>query len=308
MKKIFTFVLLITALIACDENTRIPEFKNALNFRMQIRPTNNFFDISAIETAKLVMDIYSENYNEIETVQLRVRWQKAGNPACASGGCLGPFEVKTFTKSEMAAGKGAIEGYEITSQELVEILGITLADLNGGDQFFFENITTMTNGVVYPTFINGVSNVPAIYATPGASYTSAFTASVGCPFVVADMVGAWTLTADDWEVASIPVGSTINIVAGTAANTLVIQNIFGFGFNLNASVNPASGAVTVTKQETWTPTYWGYPASYGKGYATADVGNGSLAFSCIGKLNFKFSYTVDAGSFAGVHNYSLAKQ
>lgn len=301
----------LSAILACrdEDAVRIPDFINAPNFRLQIRPANNFFNVSDLSTAKLVYDIYSQNYTEIEKVEVYVRYQKVGNSSCATGGCLGPFMVKTYVKSDLEAVKGNLLGEEITIQSLVTLLGLTEADIQGGDQFIFNNVTTMTNGTVYPTVTVGSNtNVPAIYSTAGASYTASFSANVGCPYVAANIAGTYILMADPWEVASIPVGSEIQVVQGPGANQFTVKDIFGFGYDFVADVNPASGAVSSTRQQTWDPEYWGYPASYGKGYATAAAANASTVFTCIGKISFKFSYSVDAGSFAGINDYLLEKQ
>lgn len=309
IKRIFTPLLLITALLACEENIRIPEFQDAPNVRIQVRETNNFFNLSELTTTKLVYDIFSENYNDIDTVEISVRYQKAGNPACNQGGCLGPFLVKTYTKSDLSAGKGIIMAEEITMTELLALTGLTAADIGGGDQFLFANKTTMTDGRVYPTFnpVTGQDNVPTIYDTPGASFTGSFGGVVGCPFDINELVGMYDLIVDSWEVAVIG-HSEVEIIAGPGENQFTAKNIFGFGFDLVATVNPASGATTAATQETWDPLYWGMPASYGKGYAGSVAANGSTTFSCVGQVNFKFSYTVDAGSFGGVHDYKLLKQ
>lgn len=308
-------VLLVTSLFACrdEDAVRIPESGTAPNFRLVLRPDNSFFNVADLSTAKLIYDIYSVNYNDIESAEISLRYLKAGNPACNVGGCLGPFVVRTYTKSDLAASGGIIKGEEITIQELLTVLDLEEADIAGGDQFLFSNVTTMTNGNVYPTAIThpsiaATTNVLAIYGTTGANFTSAFGAVVGCPFDQDAMVGDWTLTADSWEVAKIPVGSTLEVVAGPGATQFTVLDAFGFGFDMVVDVNPSSGAATVAKQEMWDPLHWGMPASYGKGYATAGAANGSNAFSCIGKVTFKFSYTVDAGSFAGVHNYTIEKQ
>jgi hypothetical protein len=144
----------------------------------------------------------------------------------------------------------------------------------------------------------------AIIQEPGSRGTFRYTAFVGCPFVASDMAGSYELVEDSWEVAA--TGHTnMEVVAGPGENQFTIQDVFGFGFDMVVNVNPASGAATVAKQETWDPQYWGMPAGYGAGYATSP--QGSTVFSCVGSASFKFTYSVDAGTFGGVHTFSIRK-
>jgi hypothetical protein len=308
IKKILASVLVITALFACDETVRIPAFKNAPNLRIQIRASDSFFNLGLLSTTKLVYDIYSENYKEIEEVELSVRYQKSGNPACNLGGCLGPFVVKTYTAADLAEGKGIIEAEEITMTELLTLFSLDPADIGGGDQFLFVNKTTMTDGRVYPsTTALGQDNVPTIYDTPGASFTGSFAGSVGCPFISSEIVGTYDLVLDDFG-AAVDGHGNVQVIAGPGANQFTVQNIMGHGFNYVATVNPASGATSATVQEAWDPDYFGLPASYARGFAAAPAANLSATYSCVGQINFKFTYSVNVGTFTGTWNYKLLKQ
>lgn len=181
-------MVLIASVMACrDEDAiRVPKFQNAPNFRMQLRPANSYFDFSNLASAKLIYDIYSENYDEIESVEISFRYQKNGAPSCANRGCQGPFVVKTYTNEQLRAAKGRIDGEEITIQSVLTLLGLSLSDITGGDQFFFVNKTTMTDGRVYPTTTIGANtNIPTIFNQTGASFTASFNAIVGCPLSAA---------------------------------------------------------------------------------------------------------------------------
>lgn len=231
MKKIFTPLLFIAALFACEENVRIPDFKNAPNVRIVIAPENSYFDFSNLADAKLVYDLYSEDFNEIESVVIRFRYQKNGNPACNLYGCLGPFVVKTYTAEDLSSSKGQILDEEITIDDVLTAVGLTLADISGGDQFFFENITTMKDGRIYPTVTpNGTDNVPAIFDTPGAHFTASFAAIVGCPLSAA-FTGSYSFTQ----------------ISGPANwNPPPVGGIFSTGNVTLTAVNPITRSFTCT--------------------------------------------------------------
>jgi hypothetical protein len=306
MNKIFAALVLMTTLFACEENVRIPDFKNAPNVRIQLRATDNYFNLVVLPDSKLVYDIFSENHKELEEVEISFRYLKSGSPACNLGGCLGPFVVKTYTAADFSS-KGIIEGEEITMAELIGIMGLTMGDIGGGDQFLFVNKTTMKDGRVYPSAsAAGQDNVPGIYDTPGASFTGSFNGNVGCPFVIADLVGMYDVIEDAWELAA--VGHTeVEVVAGPGTNQYTIKNAFGFGLDFICTVDPASGATTAAAQTTWDPVYWGFPAAYNPGRTACPATNFSTTFSCVGQINLNLAITVSAGSF-GNWSFKYLKQ
>jgi len=229
MKKIFTPLLFIAALFACEENVRIPDFQEAPNVRIVVASANSYFDFSDLANAKLIYDIYSEDYDNIESVVIRFRYQKNGAAACNLYGCLGPFVVKTYTSEDLSSSKGKILDEEITIDDVLTAVGLTIPDITGGDQFFFENVTTMKDGRIYPTVTpNGTDNVPAIFDTPGAHFTASFSAIVGCP-VSAAFTGAYSFTQ----------------ISGPA-NWNGTGNIFATGNVTLSSVNPITRTFTVT--------------------------------------------------------------
>lgn len=225
MKKIITtFLVIVTALFACEEESRIPTFLNAPNVRLQLHPANSYFNFSDINTAKLVYDLYSENFNEIESVQLSFMYQKNGNPTCANKGCTGPFIVKTYTAADLTGSNGVMTAEEITIQDVATIMGLTPADFTGGDQLFFTNTTTMKDGRVYPSVTVGTNdNVPAIYDQPGASYTASFAAIVGCPLsdVFTGNFKVEQIAGDaNWNTGSGPAFGTIASASVTSLNPI----------------------------------------------------------------------------------------
>lgn len=236
--KIFITACILAFSIACrdEDAVRVPEFKNAPNLRMQLRPENSYFNFATISEAKLVYDLYSENYDEIESVEISFRYQRNGNPTCANGGCIGPLVVKTYSASDLAAAQGIMIGEEITIQDVTTLIGLNTSELTGGDQFFFVNKTTMKDGRVYPTATIGANdNIPGIYDTPGASFTASFAAIVGCPLVDA-FTGNYRIeqvTGDvNWNGAPTqPIFAPIGTAALTAVNPITRSiNVTYLGF------------------------------------------------------------------------------
>jgi hypothetical protein len=239
MKKIIvTFIIIISAFSACrDEDTiRLPKFKNAPNFRIQMIPQFSFFNFEDLENAKLVWDVFSQNYSEIESAEISFRYQKQGNPNCANRGCLGPFVLKTYTKSQLSTAKGIIKGETFTLQQVVDLMGVNLNSIGGGDQFLFENKVTMTDGRVYPSLTVGTNdNVPPIFDQPGASYTASFNAIVGCP-VPAPFLGKYKLEQLDgdvcWNAGSCAPGTNVDPIFKTGTVELTEVNPITRTFNL----------------------------------------------------------------------------
>jgi hypothetical protein len=310
-KKILILTVVVASSFACrDEDVvRVPKFKNAPNYRMVIDPDNSFFNIADLGTAKLKYDIYTEIPNELETVEVIFRYQKAGQPACNLFGCSDPFTVKTYTRAQLVAAKGIIKGEEITVQQVLALLGKTESDLGGGDAFLFTNKVTMTDGRVYPTSTpNNNTNIPTIFNQVGASYTATFSALVGCPYSSTDIVGTYNVLEDAFAVRV--AGHNQVQVVSVSGTQFRINNVFGHAgpLNMTCTVNPVSGAITVDpRQYTWVPAYFGL-VGYGNGYAATPAANGSTVFTCIGRISLKLSYSVDIGSYGGVWNYTLQKQ
>lgn len=234
MKKLYITLFVLAVLFACDEEKRVPEVMNAPNFRMQLHPDNSYFNFADIDNAKLVYDVFSQNFNEIERVDVTFRYQRNGSPTCANRGCLGPFTVKSYTSADLAA---EIQDEEITIQDVTALLGMTPADLTGGDQFFFQMVTTMKDGRVYPSITVGANdNVPTLFDQPGASYTSAFNAIVGCPLTAA-FTGNYKVQQIQGDYNWNSTGSTdpaVNPVFGNLSSTAV------------TAVNPITRSVNVT--------------------------------------------------------------
>jgi hypothetical protein len=238
MKKILLimFIMGIAATACRDEDTiRIPDFKNAPNLRIQFITEYSFFNFEDLANAKLVYGVYSQNYNEIESVELGLRYQKTGAPSCANRGCTDRIVFKTYTASQLAAKKGVLEDEEILFTEVATALGMDLDDFKGGDLFLFDNITTMKDGRVYPDSPAGSSNVPVLFGQPGASFTSAFNIVIGCPLQAA-FTGTYTVDQIEgdvnWNPTTVHPGGPTSTIFKEMDVTLVAANPVSRTFNI----------------------------------------------------------------------------
>jgi len=180
MKKLIYLILtsLVAIGISCrdEDEIRVPDFIDAANVRIQIDPENSYFDFQDIDNAFLEYSIYSENEN-INTIQIFFEYANV-----AAGDTTAPAVIKTYTQDSFT--DGVLLDQRITAAELAAAVGLTTQDLNGGDQFLFTNVTTLTDGRVYPSAtILGYQSVPADIrlASATASFTTVFDAIVGCP-------------------------------------------------------------------------------------------------------------------------------
>ena len=189
MKNVIYLLLLIGAILAfqsCQdlEKIRFPEFTDAANVRIQIDPDYSALDASDFENAKLVYSVFSENTN-IESVVISASYYNFQNDTTYDS-----REIIRYTQSDFDANNGAIRDEEFTSQFLAQKFGFPggASDLGGGDLFNFTNLTTLTNGMVFPDTILSETNYETVNVTPNiinsagtTSFTVAFNAFVACP-------------------------------------------------------------------------------------------------------------------------------
>ena len=187
--KNYKYLLLIIGIIlafqSCEDEDKIrfPEFEDAANMRIQIDPDYSSIDASDISNAKLVFSVFSENTN-IESVVISAVYYSFQNDSTTA-----PVEMLTLSQSDFDA-EGAIRNREFTAQFLTEKFGLAggINDLGGGDRFDFFNVTTLTNGMVFPDTILSETDHETVNVTPNiinsagtSSFSVGFTAYVACP-------------------------------------------------------------------------------------------------------------------------------
>jgi hypothetical protein len=179
-------------LASCSEETRIPGFLKAANVRIQfLDPADQLVNFADIANAQIMYSIFSQN-RDIETVEITFIYNNA-----ATGLAEGPFDLKTYTQDDFDAANGAIRNETFTADQLAVIVGKTSgADLSGGDNFVFSNVTTLTDGRVYPDVTpGGNSNItPAITGNAATEqFSVGWTSYVACPVPVGYATGKYLL-------------------------------------------------------------------------------------------------------------------
>jgi hypothetical protein len=180
---IYYFLLIVLIAVSCKDESeiRIPEFKAGPNVRIQIDPNKSFFDFQDKENTYLGYGFYSQN-KDLDKVDILVTYLPVGGTASAQ------LVVKTYTQEDINAAGGSLPDERITLASLATLFGVDLSTFKGGDQFNFNNRTTMADGTVYPSAtVGGNSNVPSdLVASAGTtSYTDNFSAVIGCQVTAA---------------------------------------------------------------------------------------------------------------------------
>jgi hypothetical protein len=170
-----------------DEAIRVPEVMDAANVRIQIEPDRSYYDFQDIDNAYLGYSIYTEN-TDIQSIEISFQYVNS-----VAEDTTDAQIIRTYTQADFV--NGVIASQQITAAELATALEITTADLSGGDQFLFLNVTTLTDGRVYPSAtVDSYQSVPADVrlASATASFTTVFDAIVGCP-TAAPFTGTYLL-------------------------------------------------------------------------------------------------------------------
>jgi hypothetical protein len=262
-------------------------------------PDKNTFDISEGDP-QINFTIFSDT-KTIDNVKILVEFTAFGGDGPTAKTLLKELPGSSFASSPST-------NVPIKLSEFAAAVGITLADIKGGDIFTIHNEVSMQDGRVYPdtlelgddTYVN-VEN--SFFTSAGStSFTSTLSFPVLCPFVAADAVGTYVITRDDaevfWEPNSEPVA-----VAGPGPNQVTFKNLFGHpqNYDVIVDVDPVTAVATVRKQAAWNSDNFGF------GYGVASVEGTGLFFSCTGFITVDLDHSVEAGSF-GVYKLEMAKK
>jgi hypothetical protein len=188
---------------------------------------------------------------------------------------------------------------EITAAEIATKFNLAggIDFLGGGDSFTITAAAKLKDGRVF----DGSNSAPSITEGNNASFTQKFTVFVACPFVLAEAVGFYTITRDDFQTW---LDDQVEIVAGPGANQVTLKNLFGHpeNYDIIMDVDNAKGDATIKKQEAW------HCANFGCGFGVGSIQTNTpgLFFSCTGFLTVNVQHTVAAGSF-GTFRLELSK-
>jgi len=176
-------LILFVLLISCEDPDaiRIPEFLDAANMRMQLDPNFTSLKADDLDNAKIVVSIFTDNQNLQEMI-LSVTYY---NFQQDSNYTRRP--IRNYNQADFDAANGAIRDVTFTSQELAELFNIPLTEMGGGDRFDFYNVTSLTNGMVFPDTVRlpggDVLNVTPniINSALTTSFSVGWTSYVACP-------------------------------------------------------------------------------------------------------------------------------
>ena len=203
-----------------------------------------------------------------------------------------------------------------SASDLAGFLGVTVADIGFGDNFFFTAEVTSKNGVKY----NGLEDIafddlgdddPNTFELSGGGLSPDLIDEVGyrqafefdfiilCPdaFTVDQFIGTWEITADPFG-AVVADDNIFEIVAGPGANQVTMLDPYnnldpatGGTYNVVLDFDPNSGAVTVQRQPAW------HCDNLGCGFGEGRVEGDGFVFICVDIMKLNLQHTVNAGSF-----------
>jgi hypothetical protein len=289
MKKIIKIVLALTIILSglyscTDEST----FRNPSHFGLE--KTGAFpklkdelqktIGVNALDELVYSFTVIDPN-NSIQEYDLKIS-------ATLSGSQTELFDANTTTSFPAS--------FSFTAQQIADILGVSVSDFNFGDSFHFTGSCISKNGLVY----DATTNTDPTLLTPGYRNAFDFSFTVLCPNgpTIDDLVGIWSITADDFDI--VIDDGIFEIVAGPGADQVTFIDPFGhYDVNTGEHYNIIMDFDTVDqtghfdRQDSWDTAIYGL--SYGTG---RNEGDGTI-FTCIGNgfMSFTFEYTVDAGSF-----------
>lgn len=177
--------LFMLQLMSCiDEDRkggRFPDFLEAVNMRIVADPEFSAIDADNPSAAKVVLNFYSENVGDVESVDLYVDFFDFSEGTTSSKAFLKTVPVGNFSE-------GILKNFEIPLNDFKTALGLKDEDLDGLDQLTIYNETTMKDGRVYPSTITVNDTTSFINVTPNitnssgtTSFTSTIVVFVQCP-------------------------------------------------------------------------------------------------------------------------------
>lgn len=283
MKKILIYMLIISSLMACrDESLNpIPTFKHGVTF-IATQKSSAFLDLSKLDGAKMEFDTKSDRADLIAKVDIIAEFVPSDGPKIS----------KLYNTLSVINGSTSI-----LYSDLMKTLALTSAMLKPGDVIRVKFLATTPDGRTFSED-NTVGTLP----TFGSSgFTPAINATVACVYDSSQFLGkTWVVAIDEWN--DYPKGAEIKISAGPAANQLIL-GVFATPDNHKDVVITISdtntGAITVAKQAYG--SYAGDPAIW------SAEGTGTLS-GCTGNINLTLTHSsVEYGSGAAKLSLILKK-
>ncbi|MCO6478934.1 MAG: hypothetical protein J5I94_20035 [Phaeodactylibacter sp.] len=157
-----------------EDDSPFPDFQDAVNMRIVVDPNFSTINKEDPQSAKVVLDFYSENVEDVEKVDLHVDFFDFSEGTTSDRSFLRSVDPGSFQD-------GVLRGLEITFDEIRTALGLEVADFDGLDQVTIYNTTTLKDGRVYPSVIEVNEEVTINNVTPNiqnSSATTSFTTSI----------------------------------------------------------------------------------------------------------------------------------
>ena len=285
----YSFGLLATVLVflsscrdSVEPNVPYSSFDNGAYLRTIARTstTFNFFDLGASNFALTLEAVDAEDGGTVETVEIRVRHRRLIPGVGLEFTPTNDVLVKTLQSADFAPNDQSRflrTSFVITAAEAIAAVGLSSADIEGGDVFEFRLVLNDKNGRSFSTnnVTTNVAGAP-FYASPFQ-----YNVSVICP---SDLAGTY-----DFDAVETFCGDTFS---GTTTWTAL-------------SASPGSYSVSDGTFGAWQSCY---PDSWGNGNVRISDACGSLTMSGTDKYGDSYSMTVisadaDVLTFEWVNTY-----
>lgn len=164
-----------------EDSSPFPDFQDAVNMRIVVDPDFSTINKEDPAAAKVVLDFFSENIEDVEKVDLDIDFFDFSENTTSDRSFLRTIDPGSFQD-------GVLRGVEITFDDIKNALGLEVEDFDGLDQVTIYNTTTLKDGRVYPTIIQVNDEVSINNVTPNiqnsaatTSFTSKIVVFVQCP-------------------------------------------------------------------------------------------------------------------------------
>ncbi|HSF54772.1 MAG TPA: hypothetical protein VLA71_13540 [Algoriphagus sp.] len=273
----YSFGLLAIALIflsscrdSVEPNVPYSTFDNGAYLRTITRTSTsfNFFNLAASNFALTLEAVDKEDGATVDNVEIRVRHRRLIPGVGLEYTPTSDVLVKTLQASDFAPNDESRflrTSFVITAAEAIAAVGLTSADIEGGDVFEFRLVLNDKLGRSFSTnnVTTNVAGAP-FYASPFQ-----YAVSVVCP---SDLAGTYEFTQSDMQSVY---GSCAGTISGTTTWT---------------AVSGAPGAYAVSDA---TFGFWDcYGDSWGNGAVRINDACNSLSMSGADKYSVSYSMTV----------------
>ena len=268
----YSFGLLLGAVVflsSCrdfvDPSIPYTEFDTGAYLRTISRTSTsfNFFDLANSKFDITIEAVDIEDGATVETVEVRVRHRRLIPGVGLQYTPEADVLVKTLQKSDFAPNSDSRflrAGINITAAEAIAAVGLTAADIEGGDVFEFRLVLNDRFGRKFTnTNLSGdVAGAP-FYASPFL-----YNVSVICP---SDLAGTYDFTATDQQsvYGTCPgdtfTGKTTWTQVGTSTRYLISDGTFGlYGcqndtYSGSVSISDACGSLSMSGSDQYSSPY-----------------------------------------------------